>query len=258
MQPYLIDTHAHIYLPEFDADRQDVIDRARLAGVEAIYLPAIDSSTHAAMLQTEARFPLCRSMMGLHPCSVKEDFEAELAIIGRYLEERRFIAIGEIGLDFYWDKTYTTQQYAAFHQQIVLALRYDLPIVIHSRNATDECIGVVRQYPGLRGVFHCFSGNEEQARQIMAAGFYLGIGGVVTFKNAGMDKVVQAVGLEGVILETDAPYLTPVPYRGKRNEPAYTKLVAEKMATLLNQDVAEIAEITSANAKKLFGMTENP
>lgn len=258
MQSFLIDTHAHIYLPEFGADRESIIDRATAAGVEAIYLPAIDSSTHEMMLQTEAQFPICKSMMGLHPCSVKENFENELDLIRRYLEERKFIAIGEIGLDFYWDKTFTKEQYEAFHQQIAMAEQYHLPIVIHSRNATDECIAVVRQYPGLRGVFHCFSGNEEQARQVMELGFYLGIGGVVTFKNGGMDKVVAAVGLEQVILETDAPYLSPVPFRGKRNEPAYTKLVAEKIANILHQEVDEIAKITTANAKKLFRKAENP
>ncbi|HEV7333173.1 MAG TPA: TatD family hydrolase [Flavisolibacter sp.] len=254
----LIDTHAHIYLPEFDEDRQAMMERAGAAGVEAIYLPAIDSATHAAMLQTEAQYPLCKSMMGLHPCSVKEDVEKELGLIENYLEDRTFVAIGEIGLDFYWDKTYTEQQYAAFHRQIALALQYHLPIVIHSRNATDACIEVVRQYPGLRGVFHCFSGNAEQARQVMDLGFYLGIGGVVTFKNGGMDKVVQAVRLDQVILETDAPYLSPVPYRGKRNEPAYTRLVAEKIANLLDIDMDEIAKITTANAKKLFGIADNP
>lgn len=258
MQTFLIDTHAHIYLPEFDTDRQEMLDRAKAAGVGEIYLPAIDASTHEAMLQTETKYPFCKSMMGLHPCSVKEDFENELAVIRNYLEGRKFIAVGEIGLDFYWDKTFAEQQYKAFHQQILLAKQHGLPIVIHSRNTTDECIDVVSQYPGLKGVFHCFSGNEEQARKVMDLGFYLGIGGVVTFKNAGMDKVVQAVGLSHVILETDAPYLTPVPYRGKRNEPAYTKLVAEKIAGLLERDVAEIAKITTANAKKLFRMAENP
>lgn len=258
MNVSITDTHAHIYLPEFDADREAMIKRAITAGVEAIYLPAIDSTTHVAMLQTEAQYPVCTSMIGLHPCSVKEDFENELTLIERYLEERSFPAIGEIGLDFYWDRTFTEQQYTAFHRQIALAQQYGLPIVVHSRNATDECIEVVQQYPGLRGVFHCFSGNEVQARQLMEAGFYLGIGGVVTFKNSGLDKVVQAVGLEKVILETDAPYLAPVPYRGKRNEPAYTKLVAEKIAGLLGREVDEIAKITTANAKKLFGKAENP
>lgn len=254
----MIDTHAHIYLPEFENDRTAMIKRASDHGVEAIYLPAIDSSTHEAMLRTEAAFPLCKSMIGLHPCSVKDDYEAELDAVSRYLLERTFIAIGEIGLDFYWDKTFTNQQYKAFHRQIALALEYGLPVAIHSRNATDECIDVVSQYTGLRGVFHCFSGNEEQARKLMDLNFYLGIGGVVTFKNAGLDKVVQAVGLSHVVLETDAPYLTPVPYRGKCNEPAYTHLVAEKIAGLLNMELEEIGNITTANAKKLFGMAENP
>lgn len=258
MQTLLIDTHAHIYLPEFDADREAMLNSAEVEGVSAVYLPAIDSSTHEAMLKTEAAFPACRSMMGLHPCSVKEDFENELAVVERHLQQRSFIAVGEIGLDFYWDKTFTQQQYTAFHRQIELAKQYRLPIVIHSRNATDECIDVVSQHPGVRGVFHCFSGNVAQAEKLMSLGYFLGIGGVVTFKNSGLDKVVQAVGLSHLVLETDAPYLAPVPFRGKRNEPAYTRLVAEKIAELLQQDVDEIGKITTENAKKLFGMTENP
>lgn len=197
-------------------------------------------------------------MMGLHPCYVKDDFENELAIITQYLGQRSFIAIGEIGLDFYWDKTFTEQQYSAFHRQIILAMQHDLPIAVHSRNATEECIEVIRQYPGLRGVFHCFSGDEIQARKLIELDFFLGIGGVVTFKNAGLDKVVQAIGLSHLILETDAPYLAPVPYRGKTNEPAYIKLVAEKLAAVLNTTETEIANITTANAKKLFRIEQNP
>jgi TatD DNase family protein len=254
----LIDTHAHVYLPEFDNDRQGVLQRAADEGVTEIYLPAIDSSTHEAMLQTEQAFPMCKSMMGLHPCSVKENYEDELAVIEQHLSKRDFIAIGEIGLDFYWDKTFKEQQYLAFHAQIALALDRQLPVVIHSRNATDECIEVVSQYPGLRGVFHCFSGNEEQARKLMQLGFYLGIGGVLTFKNAGLDKVVKAIDLANVVLETDAPYLAPVPFRGKRNEPAYTRHVAEKIAGLLDMPVEEVGKITTANAKKLFQIKQNP
>jgi TatD DNase family protein len=216
-------------------------------------LPAIDSSTHAVMLQTENDFPGSCAMMGLHPCSVNLDYEKELQVIKDYLQQRKFVAIGEIGLDFYWDKTFTEQQYAAFHQQIVMALQYDLPIVIHSRNATDECIDVVKQYPTIRGVFHCFSGNLEQAEKLIDIGFMLGIGGVLTFKNSGLDKVISAVGIKNVILETDAPYLAPVPYRGKRNEPAYTRLVAEKLVSLVEaKDLEEIAKITTENAQKLF------
>jgi TatD DNase family protein len=251
---YLIDTHTHIYLPEFDDDRAEMMDRAKKAGVELLLLPAIDSSTHGAMLLTEKTFGQCRAMMGLHPCSVKQDYMQELEIINQHLSHRRFIAIGEIGLDFYWDKTFTREQYEAFHRQIELALTHDLPIVIHSRNATDECIDVVEQYPEVRGVFHCFTGNLTQAEKLIEIGFMLGIGGVVTFKNSGLDKVIAQTGIGQVILETDAPYLAPVPYRGKRNEPAYTKLVAEKIAAVTNLPVEKVAEKTTENAKKLFGL----
>lgn len=257
MQPALIDTHTHVYLPQFNADSEQVMARAAEAGVKELYLPAVDGTTHEAMLQIEARFPVCKSMMGLHPCSVKEDYEEELDVVRKYLQKRTFIAVGEIGLDFYWDKTFTQEQYAAFHRQIEMALEYGLPVSIHSRNATGECIDVVAQYPALRGVFHCFSGVEAQARQLMEMGFMLGIGGVVTFKNSGLDKVVTEVGLSHLILETDAPYLAPVPYRGKRNEPAYTKLVAERLASLLNLSLEEVAQATTRNAEKLFGIKEN-
>jgi TatD DNase family protein len=257
MQPFFIDTHAHIYLPEFDEDRQKLLMIAADIGLKEIYMPAIDSSTHAAMLRTETQYPNCKSMMGLHPCSVKEDYEREIVMVKNYLNQRSFIAVGEIGLDFYWDKTFTEQQYEAFHQQIGLAIQYNLPIVIHSRNAIDECVEVVAQYPTLRGVFHCFSGNKEQAEKIIAMNFLLGIGGVVTFKNAGLDKVIEQTGLSSVILETDSPYLAPVPYRGKRNEPSYTKLVAEKLSSILNMPVEDVALITSQNAEKLFGIKQN-
>lgn len=235
-----------------------MLERAEAAGISAVYLPAIDSTTHEMMLQTERSFPICHSMMGLHPCSVKEDFENELRIVDQFLQQRGFIAVGEIGLDFYWDKTYTEQQYTAFHKQIELAIAYNFPIVVHSRNATDECIEVVSQYAGLRGVFHCFSGNVAQAQTLMSLDFYLGIGGVLTFKNSGLDKVVQEIGLSQIVLETDAPYLSPVPIRGKRNESSYTKFVAEKLAALLNINVADVADVTTSNAKKLFQLDEKP
>jgi TatD DNase family protein len=251
----LIDTHAHIYLPEFDADRSKIIQNAQKADVQKILLPAIDSSTHEQMLQTETEFENCIAMMGLHPCSVSNSFDKEIGIIKQHLSDRKFIAIGEIGLDFYWDKTYVKEQYEAFHQQIELALSYDLPIAIHSRNATDECIAVVKQYPGLRGVFHCFSGNLEQAEEVISTGFMLGIGGVVTFKNAGLDKVIEKNGLRNVILETDAPYLAPVPFRGKRNEPAYTALVAEKIVLLTGISLEEVQKLTTENAEKLFKLS---
>ena len=248
----MIDTHTHIYLPEFEDDRAAVVERAARAGVGLMLLPAIDSSTHAAMLAVEGAFPGCRAMIGLHPCSVTQDYGQELALVRDHLQQRKFVAIGEIGLDFYWDKSFVSQQYEAFHEQIRIALAYDLPIAIHSRNATDECIAVVGQYPALRGVFHCFSGTADQARQVMDTGFLLGIGGVATFKNAGLDRVIGDIGLGRVVLETDAPYLAPVPYRGKRNEPAYVRLVAVHLASVCGCPVEEVEEITTENARNLF------
>jgi TatD DNase family protein len=250
---YFIDTHTHIYLSEFDDDRAQMMERASAAGVNAFFLPAIDSSTHEAMLRT-GDSDNCYCMMGLHPCSVNQDFEKELRVTEDYFEKRKFIAVGEIGLDFYWDKTFVKEQYKAFHRQIKFALKKELPIVIHSRNATDECIEVVEQYPGLKGVFHCFSGNYEQAAKVIRAGMLVGIGGVLTFKNAGLDKVMERMGLEAVILETDAPYLAPQPYRGKRNEPAYIPLIAQKLAEINQCSIDEVAKITTQNARNLFGL----
>lgn len=253
----LTDTHAHIYLPEFAEGRDDMLKRAEKEGVTKILLPAIDSESHDRLLELAAAFPFtCRPMMGLHPCYVKENYREELAIARAHLEKGGIVAVGEIGLDFYWDKTFTEQQYLAFEEQIRWALEFSLPIAIHSRNATDECIDVVRrnQNGALKGVFHCFSGTAEQAKKITDLGFYLGIGGVVTFKNGGLDKVFEQTGLEKVVLETDAPYLAPVPYRGKRNEPAYLKYVADKLAELKGIRVEEVAEITERNARELFAL----
>lgn len=251
----LIDTHSHIYLPEFEPELAEMLKRAEKEGVGKILMPAIDSSTHQQMLDTEqSHADQCLSMMGLHPCYVKENYKEELAIARAYLEKQHFKAVGEIGLDFYWDKTFTEQQYAALNEQIEWALGYSIPIVIHSRESTDECIEVVaaHQKGQLTGVFHCFSGDAEQAQKIIDLGFYLGIGGVVTFKNSRLDKVMEHMSLENVVLETDAPYLAPVPYRGKRNEPSYLKYVVEKLSTIKNISIEEVAEITTANAEKLF------
>jgi TatD DNase family protein len=255
---HLIDTHAHIYLPEFKEDLPAILQSAASEGIRSILMPAIDASTHRSMLELEAEYTHCKSMIGLHPCSVKTGFAEELEIVNDFLGERPFVAIGEIGLDFYWDKTFVDQQYTAFHQQLQWALEYDLPFVIHSREAVEECIEVVRQYPGARGVFHCFSGSEAQARAILELDCMLGIGGVLTFKNAGLDKVMASVGLDGVILETDAPYLAPVPYRGKRNQPAYLKEIVQKLAAVTGKEVKQVAEITTANANKLFKLKDKP
>jgi TatD DNase family protein len=206
------------------------------------------------MLKSEESYPECISMIGLHPCSVKENYEEELKVVNNYIKERSFIAIGEIGLDFYWDVSFREQQFDAFQRQIETAVENNIPIAIHSRNAINECIEVVQQYPGLRGVFHCFTGDVQQARQIIDCNFMLGIGGVVTFKNAGLDKVINEIGMNNVILETDAPYLAPVPFRGKRNEPAYTKIVAEKLSDITGTSVEEIEKETTANATRLFNL----
>ncbi len=259
----LTDTHSHIYLPEFDKDRDLMLERAEKEGVGTILMPAIDTSTHDQMLRLEEAHPNCMAMMGLHPCSVKADFQAELKTAREFLEKRPFVAVGEIGLDLYWDKTFADQQYMAFYEQIGWALQYNIPVAIHSRNATDECIAVVAEQQKaclpdrqgrLKGVFHCFSGDAVQAQQVIDLGFYLGIGGVVTFKNAGLDKVLEQVALENIVLETDAPYLAPVPFRGKRNEPSYMRYVLEKLAVIKGIGKEEVAAITTANAKKLFGI----
>lgn len=254
---YWIDSHAHIYSSEFESDRNEAINRSKEAGVNRILMPAIDSSTHENMLRLEDEFPgTCISMMGLHPCSVRKDYEEELRIAEEYLGKRKFVAVGEIGLDFYWDVSFKDQQYAAFHRQVEWALYYNIPISIHSRNATDECIEVVRQYQQgrLKGVFHCFSGSLEQAEKLISLGFYLGIGGVLTFKNAGLDKILREIDLAHMILETDAPYLAPVPFRGKRNECSYIPYIAQKLADIKEVPVDSIAQITTANAEKLFGL----
>ncbi|MGJ7030453.1 TatD family hydrolase [Niabella hirudinis] len=253
----LIDTHSHIYSKEFDNDRAEMLRRAFDTPVSTILMPAIDGATHPLMLQLEQDYPgQCRSMIGLHPCSVKEDYEEELHQVEVLLKQRSFIAIGETGLDFYWDLSFKEQQIEAFERQIAWALEYELPLVIHSRESTDACVEIIKKYTprGLRGVFHCFGGNISQAKTIIEEGFYLGIGGVLTFKKSGLDQVMKELPLDHVVLETDAPYLAPVPYRGKRNEPAYILKVAQKLAEVRGMTVDEIATITAANAKKLFAL----
>ena len=253
----IIDTHSHIYMPEFDADRSDMLTRAENERVGLILMPAVDDETHLLMLKAEEDFPgKSLAMMGLHPCSVKEGYKKEIKIVQEYFEKRRFVAAGETGLDFYWDKTFTKEQYESFQFQIELAIRYDIPVVIHSRNSIDECIKVIKenQQGNLKGVFHCFSGNEKQAKEIIDLGFYLGIGGVITFKNSGLDKVMDDVDMKNVILETDAPYLAPVPFRGKRNECSYLKYVVEKLSEIKNISKEDIGNITTQNAKELFNI----
>ena len=251
----LIDTHTHLYVKQFNNDREAMIQRAIDAGIERFYLPNIDSEHIEDMLDLEVKYPShCVAMMGLHPCSVKENYEQELAIVKDWLFKRKFAAVGEIGIDLYWDKTTLDIQRIAFKRQIYWAKELDLPIVIHSRNSTAEVLEVLKEEKDekLRGIFHCFGGSPEEAQQIIELGFYLGIGGVLTFKKSGLDKTMETVSLKNVVLETDAPYLAPTPYRGKRNESAYLRLVAERLAVIKNIPFEEVASITSTNAKKIF------
>lgn len=252
----LIDTHCHLYGEEFTADIEEVIERARKQGINQMYLPGIDSEAIPAMLALETRFPgVCIPMMGLHPCYVKENYRQELAIAEEWLNKRPFVAIGEIGLDFYWDKTFVKEQYEAFTLQMQWALEKKLPIVIHTRNAMTETIDAVKPFAdkGLRGIFHCFSGNGEEAKTVVSMGFALGIGGVITYKKSGLAEALAEIAPEHLVLETDAPYLTPVPFRGKRNESSYLMYIIERLAEVKNLSVTELAAITTANAQKIFG-----
>ncbi|MDX2172899.1 MAG: TatD family hydrolase [Bacteroidota bacterium] len=249
------DTHTHLYAEEFNADRTQLIDKAINNGVTKFYLPNIDSSSIEGMLQLEQLYPNnCFAMMGLHPCSVGENVNDELDIVKHWLDKQKFVAIGEIGIDLYWDKTFISQQLHAFETQIRWALEYHYPIVIHCRDAFNEIFEVLQSFKQLpKAIFHCFSGTVEEANKIIALdNFKLGIGGVVTFKNSGLDKVVEQIGIEHLVLETDAPYLAPVPFRGKRNEPSYLLEVAKKIAEIKQVSINEVAEITSKNAEFIF------
>jgi len=252
----MIDTHSHIYSEEFDADRHQVILRAQNMGVKHIILPNCDSGTLPQMLALEAAYPgYCHATIGLHPTSVKENYKEELALIKSELERREYLAVGEIGIDLYWDKTYIAGQTYVFKQQLEWALEYHLPVIIHVRDSFRESMDALMPYrnSGLKGVFHSFTGILEEAREILAfGGFKLGINGIVTFKNSGLAAVVENIELKHLVLETDSPYLTPVPYRGKRNESSYVSLVCAKLAAIHQVSVEEIDVVTTANALELF------
>lgn len=255
----LVDTHTHLYAKEFDEDRDAAMERALERGVERLYLPNINSKSIPFMLSLEEQYPdRCFAMMGLHPCYVKEDYKEELDIVRGWLDKRSFVAIGEIGMDLYWDKTFVEEQKDAFRTQIRWARELDVPFVIHARDALDELIAIVRseQQGDLRGIFHCFTGTAEQAAAIVDLDFLVGLGGVLTFKNAGLDKVAATIPMSHIVLETDAPYLAPKPYRGKRNETAFVYHVAEKLAAIKGTTLAEVAEITTRNANVLFGFNK--
>ncbi len=250
-----IDTHAHIYLDAFENDLDAVMDRALAAGIDEIYLPNIDASSIDDVHRLVAAYPgRCFPMMGLHPCSVTENYEEVLRQVEAQLEKGGYLAVGEMGTDLYWDKRHWEEQKKAFHRQCELALHHQLPVVVHCRNSIDETIDLIREWAlkGLTGVFHCFTGSIDQGAEITDLGFYLGLGGVITFKKGGMDVVVPHLDRSRVVLETDSPYLTPTPYRGKRNEPAYTRLVAGEVAKSWGVGLDEVAEITTRNARQLF------
>lgn len=251
----LIDTHAHIYSTKFDSDRDQVIEEILQAGVERIYMPNVDVETIDRMLECESRYgDLCIPMMGLHPCDVKEDFEQQLAVMEGWLNKRAFAAVGEIGTDLYWDKSTFEIQKEALNIQLGWAKDKNLPVVLHCRESIDETIAIIEaaQNGRLTGIFHCFTGSLEQARKITEMGFLLGIGGVVTYKNGGLDQVLPHIGIEHLVLETDAPYLAPVPHRGKRNTPAFLQHIAEKVGDLLQMSLGEVALKTKENALRLF------
>ena len=253
---HLIDTHTHLYSEKFNEDREERIQDAIDAGVKQFFMPNIDSTSIKGMNILAQKFPEnCFAMMGLHPCSVNENIEQELLMVEQELKTNKYIAVGEIGMDLYWDKSFQVEQEMAFRKQIEWAKELNLPIDIHCREAFDEILTIMDDLndDGMKGVFHCFTGSLDQAQHILNYGdFKLGIGGVVTFKNSGLDKVIKKLKLEDLVLETDAPYLAPAPFRGKRNESAYLVNVANKISDIFEVSVAEVAAQTTKNALQIF------
>ena len=253
----LIDTHTHLYLPEFDNDRDEVVRNALSNGVSTLLMPNIDLTSITPMMSAVNRYSeICHPMMGLHPTSVKEDWLYQLEEMERLVVLNRFIAIGEIGIDLFWDKTFINEQIEAFRRQISLAISLGLPIAVHSRNAFHEIFSVLEEFSmtGLKGVLQAFSGDTVTAERAVKMGFMLGIGGIVTFKNSGLDAVVKNVGPEHLIVETDSPYLAPVPHRGKRNESSYLCIINKKLADIFGMDPDEVAAITFRNSKEMFNL----
>lgn len=253
----LTDTHTHLYSDQFDEDRNLVMARALELGVKRFFIPAIDSNYYKGMFALEKAYPENIFLMaGLHPTHVKSDYKNELDFVEKQLETHKFYAIGEIGMDLYWDRTFIKEQQEAFLVQISWAKKRNLPIVIHCRDAFDEIFEVLDLVNDdqLFGIFHCFTGNLEQAQRIIRYGFKLGIGGVVTFKNGGLDKFMSEIDLKHIVLETDAPYLAPAPYRGKRNESSYLLNILDKLQDIYKVTAEEIAEVTTANSKEIFGV----
>ncbi len=253
----LIDTHTHLYLPEFDSDRDEVIKNALSSGVDKMLLPNIDIHSVQPMNKVVNRYRgICYPMLGLHPTSVKEDYLSQLDALEETMDLIKVIAIGEIGIDLYWDKTFIREQAEALRRQVALAIDKNLPVAIHSRNAFPEIFSILDEFRGrgLRGVFHAFTGDNETAVKAIDMGFLLGIGGIVTFRNSGLDNVVKSTGVDHIILETDSPYLAPVPHRGKRNESAYISIINRRIADILGKDADVTAEVTAKNSRSLFNI----
>ena len=255
MNSFWVDSHAHIYADQFKVDRMDALIRAENAGVEKIVMPNVDHSSIDDMMEIEMKWNgKCFATMGLHPCSVTKEFQRELYIIEDWLGKRKFAAIGEMGTDLYWDKTFWEEQKEAFAIQVGWAKKFKLPVIIHCRETIDQTIELVEklQDGSLTGVFHCFTGNSEQAKKIIKLNFFLGIGGVATFKKGGLDTVLPEIPLDKIVLETDSPYLAPTPHRGKRNEPSYIPLIASKVAEFMKVSAEQLKEQTTKNALQLF------
>lgn len=252
-----VDTHTHLYLEQFDDDRSEVVENAIREGVKYMLLPNIDADSLEAMKKLSRQFPEnCLPMMGLHPTSVKENYEEELALVEKEHAENKYLAVGEIGMDLYWDKTFQEQQQDALKRQLRLAKKLKLPVSIHTRDAFDEIFDIVAEElnEDLKGVFHCFTGTPEDANKIMETGFKIGIGGVVTFKNSKLPEVLSKIPLEHLVLETDSPFLTPMPFRGKRNQSAYLVYIADKIAEITGVKTAKVADVTTQNAFEIFNL----
>lgn len=250
----MIETHAHLYAQDFDEDRSEMMERAAEAGVEKFYMPNIDHESIDPMLEVEDKFSNTIATMGVHPCSVEKHFEKQLYEVEDWLNKRKFAAVGEIGLDFYWDKSLMQEQKEALKIQIELAKKHRIPIILHCRDSFEETFEIVKEMhdSSLRGVFHCFTGNADDAKKVIDLGFFLGIGGVVTFKNGGLAEHIPEIDIDRIVLETDAPYLSPTPKRGKRNEPVHLDIIAQKIADLKSMSKEELIKVTSSNANKLF------
>lgn len=252
---YFIDTHSHLFLPEFDDDREAVIERAFESNVDKIFLPNVDAKTIKSLIELSEKYATkCYPMMGLHPTSVDENYLVQLDIVEDWINKYEFVAVGEIGIDMYWDKSFLQEQKHAFEIQVKLAKKHKLPIIIHTREAFNEVFDLMDKLydEKINGIFHSFTGSYQDALQIIEYGFKIGVGGIVTFKNAGLDKIIENIDLSHIVLETDSPYLAPVPFRGKRNESSYIVNIAQKIADLHKTTIEEVAKITSKNALEVF------